>query len=503
MSWERSRVGMTGSERTQESLNTPTQKLFKAIDDENLEGFKQALAEGADVNAFDKEGMTPLVSIVTNLSAGFKKEYQNMIRLLLLHQRIDVNICEKSNDDTALHLAMCFQQKKTLQLLLSHPNINTNITNKKNQSPSECARQNRAEHLIIEIQKARKGKELLAALSSGNIYQAETLLNQELNPNCWRRTQDGRIKTPLSLIIESCLRGIIGDNEEVLTKLLKHKDLDFSQIKPIQAIERNPWVKKIIEQAITERLTDAINKKDLDDVKKLVEDNCFINRAIVTAALRDVDNPIESITNYLNEKFPANTNNIPKDFEGFVKELVEELEKTKTQLKEKEQELTNKTSKISQLERDLKQVKQEKLSQQTKINDLNDEVTRLNRIVYGRASDTVEISQLKRDLKQVREERDRLSSEIRTKSLSNKNEKSSQAISPGKKQSNYAYAFFILSGALTGCVGLAILYDYLVIGACLTAVALVLFLVGCHSLYKANTILSDVESTQLGGLERS
>ncbi|WP_265032908.1 hypothetical protein [Wolbachia endosymbiont (group A) of Sicus ferrugineus] len=81
-------------------------------------------------------------------------------------------------------------------------------------------------------------------------------------------------------------------------------------------------------------------------------------------------------------------------------------------------------------------------------------------------------------MKQVREERDRLSSEnrlLRTKSLSNKNEKSSQAISPGKKQSNYAYAFFILSGALTGCVGLAILYDYLVIGACLTAVALVLF----------------------------
>jgi hypothetical protein len=28
--------------------------LFDAIDGENLEAFKQALAEGADVNAFDK-----------------------------------------------------------------------------------------------------------------------------------------------------------------------------------------------------------------------------------------------------------------------------------------------------------------------------------------------------------------------------------------------------------------------------------------------------------------
>lgn len=53
-----------------------------------------------------------------------------------------------------------------------------------------------------------------------------------------------------------------------MTKLLKHKDLDFSQIKPIQDIEKNPWVKQIIEQAITERLADAINSKDLDDVKK-------------------------------------------------------------------------------------------------------------------------------------------------------------------------------------------------------------------------------------------
>ncbi|WP_341822813.1 hypothetical protein [Wolbachia endosymbiont (group A) of Clivina fossor] len=341
--------------------------------------------------------------------------------------------------------------------------------------------------ITMEITKAQKGKKLLDALFNGNINRAKTLLAQELNPNCWKRNQNGEIETPLSLI---CLQGITQDNEEVLIKLLKHKDLDFSQIKPIRAIEQNSRLKKIIEQAITERLTDAINRKDLDDVEKLVEDNCFINRAIVTAAFES----IERIRNYLNEKFPtsaeqpvANTNNIPADFEEFAQELVDELEKTKAQLAETEQKLdkvvrekTSETSKISQLEKDLVQVRQEKSAQKTKINDLNSEVTRLNRIVYGRASDTVEILQLKRDLKQVREERDRLSSEIRTKSLSNKNEKSSQAISPGKKQSNYAYAFFILSGALTGCVGLAILYDYLVIGACLTAVALVLFLVGYY-----------------------
>ncbi|MBC6686625.1 ankyrin repeat domain-containing protein [Wolbachia pipientis] len=355
-----STTGYGYNQRTPKPLDEPTQKLFKAINDENLEAFKQALKEGADVNKFDEEGMTPLISIAINLSAGFKteKEYQNMIRLLLLHQSIGVNIREQNNGDTALHLAMCFQQKKTLQLLLSHPNIIPYLINKKQQNPEECARQNRAEYLIIEIQKAQKGRKLLDALSSGNIYQAKGLLNQELNPNCWKRSQSEEIETPLSLIIQSCLQGITSDNKEVLTKLLKHKELDFSQIKPIQAIERNSWVKRIIEQAIKERLTATINKKDLDDVKKLVEDNCFMSHAIVTAALRGVNNSIESITNYLNEKFSANTNNIPKDFEGFV----EEFERKEAQLTEKKKEL-----------------KQKKLSQQAGVNDLSSQLTQLSK----------------------------------------------------------------------------------------------------------------------------
>ncbi len=471
---------------TSRQLSESTKQLFKAIDDGNLEDFKEALAEGADVNAFDKEGMTPLMSIVTNLSAGSEteKEYQNMIRLLLLHRSIDVNISEQNNNNTVLHLAMCFQQKKTLQLLLSHPNINTYLTNKNHQNPEECARQNRAGHLIIEIQKAQKGKELLAALSSGNICQAKRLLNQELHPNCWRRTQDGRIKTPLSLIIRLCLRTITEDEKEVLTKLLKHKDLDFSY-------EQYAQLKQTIEQAIQSRLTDTINRKDLDDVKKLVEDNCFINRAVVTAALGGVDNPVNSIKDYLNEKFPANTNNIPEDFEKFL----QGLERTKAQLVEKEQELTNKTGKISQLEKDLVQVRQEKSAQQS-------ELIEFKRIVCGRASDTVEISRLKRDLKQVREERDRLSSENRLL-RSNKNEKSSQAISSGRKLSNYASACFILLGVYTVVACLVIEYYPGIISAFFTAVALAFFLLGCCNLYKANTILSDVESTQLGGLERS
>ncbi|WP_353271668.1 hypothetical protein [Wolbachia endosymbiont (group A) of Nomada goodeniana] len=598
----------TNGYRYQRTLDAPTQKLFKAIDDENLEAFKQALEGDADVNAFDEEGMTPLMSIARacDVTYGRQPMLEKMAKLLIQNSSIDINaqsreyvyeerqkkdsqghvvfqylgkeivrdgfsgskrftlrngrrsinaskfkyidsneIVTKDDNEpiwfttdhfvgyheenigfkvltesydgvkeevrtpliqknTALHIACQVGARDMVKILLTHPGVETDIRNCKHNSPEGCLERSSRDVIKLEFEKAQKGRDLLGALSSGNIYQAKRPLNQEFNPNCWKRSQSEEIETPLSLIIQSCLQGITSDNKEVLTKLLKHKELDFSQIKPIQDIEKNSWVKQIIEQAITERLTDTINRKDLDDVKELVKDNCFINRAIVTAALRDASEPTESVKNYLNEKFPANTNNIPEDSEEFVQELVDELERTKAQLAETEQELTNKTSKISLLERDLGQVRQEKSAQKTKINDLNSEVTRLNRIVYGRASDTVEISQLKRDLKQVREERDRLSSEnrlLRTKSLSNKNEKPSQAISSDREQSNYASASFVLSGAFA--VGACLTIPNLEICIPLAVTAFAFFTIGCYFSYKANTTLSNVKSTQLGDLERS
>lgn len=150
--------------------------------------------------------------------------------------------------------------------------------------------------------------------------------------------------------------------------------------KQLRKIIEEKQLKQIIEQAIKERLIDAINSKNLDDVKKLVEDNDFMNYAIIIAAWRNVNNPIESIVNYLNEKFPANTlqplastNDIPVGSEQVIQELKGELERTKAQLIEKERELdrvvrerTRGINKISQLEEDLRQ---EKSAQKTKIND--------------------------------------------------------------------------------------------------------------------------------------
>ncbi len=234
-----------------------------------------------------------------------------------------------------------------------------------------------------------------------------------------------------------------------MTKILKHKELDFSQTKPIPAIEQNSRLKQIIERAMKERLTDVINRKDLDDVKELVEDNCFINRAIVTAALRNVNNPIESIKNYLNEKFPAtveqlsaNAHNVaPEINDEFIAQELQrlenlegELERTKAQLAEKEKELnrtvderTRDTDKISQLERELRQVRQgnqERIHtltdqgvrltrEKSQLENLRDELKKtktqlrkkeqeLNKAVSER--DTNKISQLERDFRQERSE---------------------------------------------------------------------------------------------------
>ncbi|WP_416636099.1 TomO hydrophobic C-terminal domain-containing protein [Wolbachia endosymbiont of Nasonia giraulti] len=90
---------------------------------------------------------------------------------------------------------------------------------------------------------------------------------------------------------------------------------------------------------------------------------------------------------------------------------------------------------------------------------------------------------------------------LRTKSLSNKNEKPSQAISSDREQSNYASASFVLSGAFA--VGACLTIPNLEICIPLAVTAFAFFTIGCYFSYKANTTLSNVKSTQLGDLERS
>ncbi|WP_264704901.1 ankyrin repeat domain-containing protein [Wolbachia endosymbiont (group A) of Gymnosoma rotundatum] len=348
---------------TSRQLSESTKYLFNTIDNGYLEGFKQALKEGADVNAFDEEGMTPLMSIVNACatSGDGQPTLEKMAKLLIQNSSIDINAqsreyvyeerqkrdrhgrlvylfygqevaevqpgyyiycndgrsvdnvddsgerryfnsyydgvkekirTSKIQKNTALHIACLVGAKDMVKILLTHPDVKTDIRNYKGKSPKDCIARGFEDTIKLEFEKAQKANELLGALASREFYQANMLLNEELNPNCWRRMRHGEITTPLSSIIILCPRKITENGKEILIKLLKHKELDLNQIKSTPAmmereqlrkIIEEKQLKQIIEQAIKERLIDAINSKDLDDVKKLVEDNDFMNYAIIIA----------------------------------------------------------------------------------------------------------------------------------------------------------------------------------------------------------------------------
>ncbi|MGY5857132.1 ankyrin repeat domain-containing protein [Wolbachia endosymbiont of Nasonia oneida] len=229
---------------TSRQLSESTKQLFKAINDGNLEDFKEALAEGADVNAFDKEGMTPLMSIARacDVTYGRQPTLEKMAKLLIQNRSININAQSKQpvyeerqkrdrhgrlvylfcgqevaevrpgyyiycNDgrsvdnvddpgerryfnsyydgvkekirtseiqkNTALHIACQVGAKDIVKILLTHPDIETDIRNYEYKSSVDCIARGFEDTIKLELERARKGRELLDALSSGNIHQAK------------------------------------------------------------------------------------------------------------------------------------------------------------------------------------------------------------------------------------------------------------------------------------------------------------------------------------------
>ncbi|AAW71153.1 Predicted protein [Wolbachia endosymbiont strain TRS of Brugia malayi] len=79
-------------------LNESTQKLFQAIDNENLEDFERAIAEGTDVNTFDEEGMTPLMSVAnTYIASSNQPTLKEMTKLLIQKTEISMLMLKVSN----------------------------------------------------------------------------------------------------------------------------------------------------------------------------------------------------------------------------------------------------------------------------------------------------------------------------------------------------------------------------------------------------------------------
>ena len=90
---------------------TPDEKLFSSIIERNFEGMKEALGEGANVNARNDGGQTPLQMAI------FYDGGDNIIDTLLAAQGLDVTIADNQGY-TPLHMAVMKKNVRVVNELL-------------------------------------------------------------------------------------------------------------------------------------------------------------------------------------------------------------------------------------------------------------------------------------------------------------------------------------------------------------------------------------------------
>jgi len=91
--------------------------LILAVNCNNLERVKNALEEGARINARDEQDLTPLHLAV-------RQGYTDIVTLLLAHPEINVNV--RAGNNTPLYEAVRQSHTKIVTLLLARPQIDVN-----------------------------------------------------------------------------------------------------------------------------------------------------------------------------------------------------------------------------------------------------------------------------------------------------------------------------------------------------------------------------------------
>ncbi|WP_339046383.1 ankyrin repeat domain-containing protein [Candidatus Mesenet endosymbiont of Agriotes lineatus] len=163
-------------------LNT---RLIEAIDEADLETFKQEIIKEGNINAIENENnYTPLMSTICAMSVmrdnQEEENYHNIIDVMLENNIFNINARDKKGD-TALHLAVLFQNYKVVEKLVKNKNIDLNILNNEGKTSLQLAEENK-NVLIVDIIEG-KDNQLIKATVKGDLDKIKRLLNDGANIN--------------------------------------------------------------------------------------------------------------------------------------------------------------------------------------------------------------------------------------------------------------------------------------------------------------------------------
>ena len=125
---------------------SPNELLHQAVIDGNIEAVKQHIAAGADVNAKDENGVTPLHWTET-------KE----IAELLIAKGADVNAKDDWSGSTPLHRAATFGYKEIAELLIAK-GADVNARTGSGETPLDLAIKYKNTGYVVDLLRKHGGK---------------------------------------------------------------------------------------------------------------------------------------------------------------------------------------------------------------------------------------------------------------------------------------------------------------------------------------------------------
>ncbi len=182
-----------------------TIRLLDAVQKNDGHEIKELIRQGADINAEDADGCTPLMIAV-------QKEYCDLVKQFI-EWGADIN-AQDDESNTALFYAVEVGNKELVRILID-AGIDVKWTNCDDVSALELAAQKANESVMEELLQAehgnrRKAEALAAAAYSGNPAAVEKLLKA-----------GAQVNMPLQGNLTPCMYAVAGRHKELLKKILE------------------------------------------------------------------------------------------------------------------------------------------------------------------------------------------------------------------------------------------------------------------------------------------